>query len=130
MKRTCAMYVRHDLDHVEFGLGAVANHEDGLPAVQKWFQDDGAEAFRIDLVETGLETATDEEDHADAVLLRRLPDIHGQGHSQFAPVDNIAYALLLRSASAPASTLSARTVRAAVRIRNMTRISSVPPNVL
>lgn len=67
-----AMNVRHDLDHVEFGLGAVAHREDSLPAVQKWLQDDGTEAFRIDLVETGLETAADKEDHADAVRLHRL----------------------------------------------------------
>ena len=93
-----AMNVRHDLAHDEFGLGTVANREEGMPSVQEWLGDAGNERSRIHQVDTGLETTADDEDHATAVLFRRLPDIHRQGHSEFAFIDNITYPLLCAGA--------------------------------
>ena len=107
MKRTRAINVRHDLAHGELGLGTVANREEGIPSVQKWLGDDGNEGSRIHQVDTGLETAADNEDHAAAVLLRRLPDIHGQGHSEFPPHrQHRVRAPVRKRGSAPASTIS------------------------
>src|SRR5262245_39224009 len=87
-----AMDVRHDLAHGELGLGTMANQEKGMSSIQKGLENDGAKETRIHHVNPGLESTTDHEDDATAVLLPWFPDIHRQRHAEFATIDNIAYA--------------------------------------